>query len=162
MDVTRAVILLVVAVVLGVILLQAATRRPAPATSAVSTTSRVATTTAPTTTTTTVAHASVAVLVANGTTQQNVAAHFTQVLKAQGWNTQAPADTTTAATASNVYYAAGQQNAANEVATELGLEPTAVKPLTTAVPVTSTAGVDVVAVIGPDLAGTGFPAPPAT
>ena len=159
-NVTRAVILVVVAVVLGVLLLHGITRGT-PASSAPST-SAPPTTTAPTTTTTTVPHASTTVLVANGTSAANVALHYTAVLQAQKWNMQPATDTTTPVTASNVYYAAGQQNAANEVATELGLKLSAVQPLTTTVPVSDVSGADVVAVIGPDLAGQGFPAPAST
>jgi hypothetical protein len=51
-----------------------------------------------------------------------------------------------------VYYAAGQQASATVIAGTLGLKPTAVQPLTTAVPVTGASGVDVVVVIGADLA----------
>ena len=50
-----------------------------------------------------------------------------------------------------VYYAAGQQESAASIATTLGLKPTAVVPLTTAVPVTGVSGDDVVVVVGSDL-----------
>ncbi len=158
-NVTRAVVLVVVAVVLGVVLLHTVTRSSSAATSAPTTTvPRKTPPKAPTTTTTTVPHASVTVLVANGTTEPNVATHFTQVLTTQGWKTLPPADTSTPVTPSNVYYAAGQQNAANEVATALGLKLSTVQPLTTTVPVPDVGGADVVAVIGTVLAGSGFPA----
>lgn len=157
-DVTRAVILVVAAVVLGVVLLHGITRTPA-ASSAPTTVPTTAPAAAPTTTTTTVPHSGVTVLVANGTSAANVALHYTAVLQAQKWDMRPATDTTATVTASNVYYAAGQQNAANEVATELGLKLSAVQPLTATVPVPGVSGADVVAVIGPDLAGQGFPAP---
>jgi hypothetical protein len=107
---------------------------------------------APTTTTTTVAHSSVSVVVANATETNGLAAHFTAVLAAQGWAMQTAADAATTEASSAVYYAAGQQASATTIATTLGLKPTAVQPLTTSVPVTGASGVDVVVVIGADLA----------
>ena len=68
-----------------------------------------------------------------------------------------PTDTTTPVNVTNVYYAAGEQGAASSIAASLGIKPTAVLPLTSSVPVSGTTGVDVVVVIGPDLAGQGFP-----
>ncbi len=53
---------------------------------------------------------------------------------------------------------AGQQQAAVLVASELGVQMTAVQPLGSAVPVANATGLDVVVVIGSDLAGSGFPA----
>lgn len=67
-------------------------------------------------------------------------------------NATATASTTT------VYFAPSQQQAAVLVASELGVPTTAVQPLSSGVPVTNTAGLDVVVVIGSDLAGKGFPA----
>ena len=117
------------------------------------------TTTAPaSTTTSTVPHSTVKVLVANGTSEANAAAHFAQQLQQQGWNVAQPTNTTTPATATTIYYAPSQQQAAEEIATELGVAKTSVQPLSTSVPVASAGGNDVVVVIGPDLAGNGFPA----
>ena len=110
---------------------------------------------ASTTTTTTVPHSSVSVLVANGTGQGALAAHYTTQLAAQGWAMKSPVDTTTTVPASAVYYAAGQQEAAATIATSLGLKPAAVLALTTTVPVTGASGNDVVVIIGPDLATAG-------
>jgi hypothetical protein len=165
----RALVLLVIAVVVGTLLLQVGSRPSVSGTAGVVTTTTApgaTTTTAPgattttvhhatstTTTTTGVPHASVKVLVANGTSTPGVAAHFTQQLQAQGWSTLSPVDTTSPVSASTVYYAAGQQAAAAQIAASLGLRSGAVQPLTTAVPVSGTNGVEVVVVIGPDLAG---------
>jgi hypothetical protein len=110
--------------------------------------------TAPTTTTTTVPHSSVTVVVANATQSNGLAAHYSSVLTAQGWAVQAPVDAATTEAASTVYYAAGQTAAATAIAGTLGLKPTAVAPLTTAVPVTGASGDDVVVVIGSDLVPT--------
>jgi hypothetical protein len=151
----KAFLLVVVGVVLGVILLNVGSRPPTDLAATLPTTPSASTTTVPahqaTTTTTTVAKSSVKVLVANGTSLSGVAEFFTQKLQTQGWQTLTPVDTTSHVTASNVYYAAGQQAAATEIAQSLGVKPAAVQPLTTSVPVQGTTGVSVVVVIGPDL-----------
>jgi len=107
--------------------------------------------TPPTTTTTTEPHHSVTVLVANATTEAMLAAHYSTLLGAQGWGVVTPVDAATTVATSAVYYAAGQQGAADAIATTLGLKPAAVLPLTTAVPVAGASGNDVVVVIGADL-----------
>ncbi|MHB8319250.1 MAG: LytR C-terminal domain-containing protein [Acidimicrobiales bacterium] len=156
----RALLILVVAVVLGVVLLRASTRPlNAPVTSSQppAHTGKSGGHKAPASTTTTVVRSSVAVLVANGTSAANAAAHYTTQLQTQGWSMKPPTDTTTPVNVTNVYYAAGEQGAASSIAASLGIKPTAVLPLTSSVPVSGTTGVDVVVVIGPDLAGQGFP-----
>jgi hypothetical protein len=112
----------------------------------------------PSTTTSTVAHSSVKVLVANGTQEPNAAAHFTQQLQLQGWNVAVPKNTTSATTTTTVYYVPSKQQAAVLVAFELGVRAAAVQALGAGVPVANTTGVDVVVVIGSDLAANGFPA----
>ena len=95
---------------------------------------------------------------ANGTQEPNAGAHFAQQLQQQGWNVSVPQNTTTAASTTTIYYAPSQQPAATLVASELGVPVSAVQPLTGTVPVANAAGLDVVVVLGPDLAGNGFPA----
>jgi len=112
--------------------------------------------TAPTTTTTTVPHSSVTVVVANATETNGLAAAKSAILTAQGWAVQTPTDAATTEATSSVYYAAGQQESAAAIASTLGVKPTAVLPLTAAVPVTGVSGDDVVVVVGSDLV------PPAT
>jgi LytR cell envelope-related transcriptional attenuator len=109
-------------------------------------------------TTSTVAHSAVKVLVANGTKEPNAGAHFTEQLKQGGWSVSTPENATATASATTIYYAPSQQQAAALVASAIGVPTAAVQPLSAAVPVANTAGVDVVVVIGPDLAGNGFPA----
>lgn len=104
------------------------------------------------------AHASVKVLVANGTQEPNAAGHFAQQLQQQGWNVATPENSTTAASTTTVYFAPSQQEAAGLVASELGVPMTAVQSLGSDVPVPNAAGLDVIVVIGSDLAGNGFPA----
>jgi hypothetical protein len=110
------------------------------------------------TTTSTVAHSSVKILVANGTQAPNAGGHFSQQLQQQGWSVSAPQNATSAASTTTIYYAPSKQPAAALVASELGVPTTAVQPLTAAIPVANVAGLDIVVVLGPDLAGSGFPA----
>jgi hypothetical protein len=122
------------------------------------------TTTPPTTlplssaTSSTVVHSSVKVVVANGTQMANTAAHFTQVLQLQGWNLGSPQNSTSSASTTAIYYAPAKQPAAALIASELGAPASGVQPLGASTPVASTTGVDVVVVIGADLAANGFPA----
>jgi LytR cell envelope-related transcriptional attenuator len=126
---------------------------------AAATSSTTTTSTGPhSTTTSTLAHASVKVLVANGTQQANTAAHFAQQLQQQGWTVAAPTNTTSPAATTTVYYGVFWQQSARQIASEIGAPATAVQPLTAAVPVPNATGYYVVVVIGSDLAGTGFPA----
>jgi hypothetical protein len=108
--------------------------------------------TALSTTTTTLPHASIKVLVANGTQTNGAAAHVTQVLQAQGWSMSTPTNSTSQASATTVYYAPTRQPEAALIASELGVNLSAVRPLTVTAPVAGTTGIDVVVVIGPDLA----------
>jgi hypothetical protein len=107
-----------------------------------------------TTTTTTIAPSSVSVVVANATSVNGLAAHYTTVIGAGGWKMGTPSDAATTEATSAVYYAAGFQEPAATIATAIGVKPTQVLPLTTATPVTGATGVDVVVVIGQDLAST--------
>jgi hypothetical protein len=110
------------------------------------------------TTTSTVAHSTVKILVANGTQEPNAGAHFAQQLQLQGWSVSAPQNATSAASTTAIYFAPSQQAAATLVASALGVPSTAVQPLTAAIPVANVTGIDIVVVVGPDLAGNGFPA----
>lgn len=109
------------------------------------------------TTATTLAHAKVKVQVANGTQEANAAAHFSQILQQQGWNVLAPENATAAATATTIYYGAFFMQPASDIASQLGVAATTLQPLTPTTPVPNTSSADVVVIIGPDLAGSGFP-----
>ena len=104
------------------------------------------------TTTTTVPHSGDIVEVANGTIQPGAAAYFTQILQSKGWATATPLNATSPVTASSVYYAPGKEPAALLAATQLGIAPSAVQPINPNVPLGTTLGLDVVVIIGPDLA----------
>jgi hypothetical protein len=107
--------------------------------------------TSSTSTTTTIPPSSVKVVVANATATHALAAHYSTSLAKYGWAMQTPTDTTTHLATSGVYYATGQQQPAAAIALELGLHPSAVLPLTSAVPVSGVSGDSVVVVIGTDL-----------
>ena len=91
---------------------------------------------------------------ANATSSNGLAAHYSTLIGAGGWQMQTPIDASTTEATSAVYYAAGQQEAAASIATTIGVKPSQVLPLTTATPVPGATGVDVVVVIGEDLATT--------
>ena len=111
--------------------------------------------TAASTTTSTVPHSTVSVVVANATSTSGLAAHYSSVIGAGGWNMKAAVNASTSEATSAVYYATGQQAAASEIATMIGVKPQQVLPLTNATPVSGVTGVDVVVVIGQDLAASG-------
>ena len=106
------------------------------------------------TTTTTAPHSTVSVVVANATSANGLAAHYSTLIGAGGWKMQTPIDASTTEATSAVYFATGQQEAAASIATTIGVKPSQVLPLTTATPVPSATGIDVVVVIGEDLATT--------
>jgi hypothetical protein len=105
-----------------------------------------------TTTTTTVPHSAVSVVVANATTVNGVAAHYSTVIGAGGWNMKAPTDADTNEATSAVYYAPGQQEAAASIATAIGVKPAQVLPISSATPLSPTTGLDVIVIVGQDLA----------
>jgi LytR cell envelope-related transcriptional attenuator len=109
---------------------------------------------AATTTSTTVAPSSVSVVVANGTSVTGLAAHYSSVIGAGGWAMQTPIDTSSSQSVSAVYYEAGMQQPAASIATSIGVKPTQVLPVSSSIPVSGVSGVDVVVVIGQDLAST--------
>ena len=107
------------------------------------------------TTTTTVAPGTVSVVVANGTQTNGLAAHYLDRHRRQrleDGNARRRVPTSEATSA--VYYAPGFQQQAAAIATAIGLKPSQVLPLTSAVPVSGVTGTDVVVVIGQDLSST--------
>jgi LytR cell envelope-related transcriptional attenuator len=127
-----------------------------PAAGSAAAASSSTTTTAPsasTTTTTTTPPGQVAVLSANGSTVAEAATTLATQLHADGWNTLPPVNATSNVATTTVYYAPGFQASADTIAGLLHLTASSVQPITTSVPVSSVAGADVVAVLGPDTAG---------
>ena len=90
---------------------------------------------------------------ANATSTNGLAAHYSTVIGAGGWTMQTPVDAATSEATSAVYYASGQQQQAASIATTIGVQPSQVLPISAATPV-STTGVDVAVVIGADLAAS--------
>jgi len=105
-------------------------------------------------TTTTVAPSAVSVVVANGTSTNGLAAHYSTVIGAGGWSMKTPIDAATKVPTSAVYYAPGFQPEAASIATTVGVKSTEVLPVSSATPVSGTSGYDVIVVIGQDLAST--------
>jgi len=104
------------------------------------------------TTTSTVAPSTVSVVVANATSTNGLAAHYSTVIGGAGYQMKTPVDASTSEATSAVYYTSGMQQPAQAIATSIGVKPAQVLPLTTSVPVNGVTGTDVVVVIGQDLA----------
>jgi hypothetical protein len=94
----------------------------------------------------------VPVLVANASGVSGAAATVTNQLQVGGWALQPPVNASAQVPASHVYYVAGQEQAATQIAKSLHLPASAVVPYTTAAPITSIGTAEVVVVVGPDLA----------
>jgi len=101
------------------------------------------------------AKSAVSVVVANGTSTSGLAAHFSSLVGGSGWSMKTPVNTTTPQTTSVVYYASGEQAAADAIASAVGVKPSQVLPMASSVPVSGVTGTDVVVVIGQDLASAG-------
>lgn len=163
----RAAVLLIGAVVVGLIFIHGV--RPAQTTAATSTTTTTigqhqgsASTTAPSTPTTTVAPSSVVTLVANGTTVSGAAGKVSATLRSAGYDLRAAVDSTQAAVSSAVYFAPGYGASAQAIAQLLQLGRSAVQAMPSQPPVSSAAGVDVLVIVGPDLASRAASAPSTT
>jgi len=94
----------------------------------------------------------VPVLVANASGVSGAAATVTNQLQVGGWALQPPVNASAQVPTSHVYYVAGQEQAAIQIAKSLHLPASAVVPYTTAAPITSIGTAEVVVVVGPDLA----------
>ena len=160
----RGALLLAVALVLGIILLRSgggdpysrSLRTASPGSPEVSAP-------VPTATTITVPVRSpgdIKVLPTNGTSTNGAATNTGNRLKAAGYNVLAATNTTSPATASNVFYNPGFEREARVIAQLIGFPDSAVQPMPTPPPVADTRGADVIVVVGPDQAKAG--AAPAT
>jgi hypothetical protein len=149
-----------VAVVVGVLLMPSGTRAPLVVTAASqSTTTTTPTTTAPSarSTTTTVATivpgaSSIHVLVVNGSSITGLAGGTSTYLKSRGFLTLPAANATTKVTGTQVYAVSGPSSSATSVTGALGLTASTIQPTTAPPPVHSSAGANVIVVVGPDLA----------
>ena len=94
-------------------------------------------------------------MVANATSTNGLAAHYSTVIGAGGWTMKTPdRRRPPPRPTSAVYYAPGMQQPAASIATTIGVKPAQVLPITTSTPVNGITGTDVVVVIGADLAST--------
>ena len=153
----RAVIVLAMFVLATVLLLRgthlsATTSATTSATGSASTTPTTTHPSSPTTTTTAHPPSSVPVLVANASRVSGAAGTVTNQLQVGGWAMQPPVNASAQVPTSHVYYVAGQEQAATQIAKSLHLPASAVVPYTTAAPITSIGTAEVVVVVGPDLA----------
>ncbi|HVC70075.1 MAG TPA: LytR C-terminal domain-containing protein [Acidimicrobiales bacterium] len=157
----RGLVVVVVAVVIGVLLLPSAARAPLP----VNANATIPTTTTPSTgtgtnsghattssTSTTIAPASVHVLVANATTTNGVAGAVTTFLSSKGFGTLPATNALVKVTASEVFTVGGATADVQAVAAALNLPATSIEPAASSAPVSSSAGANVVVIVGPDLA----------
>jgi len=107
------------------------------------------------TTTTTPAHhvskSQVSVQVTNGTTVAGLARTYTVKLQTLGWDTLSPINGPHE-TATVIFFKAGYQWAASEIATELHVPQSAAQPLGAKQPVAGAQGDDIVIVLGPNVA----------
>ena len=151
--VARAVIVLAGFVITTVLVLGVI--HPSTSTSGTAAGSSATTTTQPphaTTTTTTAPPSHVPVLVANASGVTGAAGVVTTELQTAGWTVLPPVNASARVMTSNVYYVAGQQKAAESLATSLHLPASAVVPYTTSAPVSSISTAELLVVVGPDLA----------
>jgi LytR cell envelope-related transcriptional attenuator len=160
----RGALLLAIAVILGVALLNRFDNGTDPFAQNLAASGRATTTTttaaAPPETTTTAAAAAprlrapadVKVLPANGTGVNRFGARVGDELKKSGFNVLSPVDSTTkGVTTSVVYSTAGYEADAADVATKLGLPPTAVQAAAPPVKSVELRGANVIVVAGSDL-----------
>jgi len=157
----RGLAIVIVAVVIGVLLLPSATRAPLAANA--STGSPTTTTTAaggtanhgqhtPSSTSTTIAPSAIHVLVANATTTNGVAGDVTTFLSSKGFGTLTATNALVKVPASEIFTVGGATADVHAVALALNLPATAIEPAASAAPVSTTAGANVVVIVGPDLA----------
>jgi hypothetical protein len=149
--------LLAVAVILGIVLLNAADDNDsfAPVSAGQGNGDSAATTAAPsgtTTTSTTVAlrpSAEVKVLAVNGTSVKGLAGQVKDKLRAFGYNALAPTDATKKpVTTSVVYFAAGYEGEARQIAEQLAIE--SVAPMPDPIPVVNLQSANVLVMVGTD------------
>jgi len=91
----------------------------------------------------------VRVLVANGTEITGLAAHYTQILMTQDWDTLPPVNGPHVK-ATTIYYNSTYRQAALEIAGTIHVSSSAVAPLGHRTPVTGASSDDVIVLLGPN------------
>lgn len=125
-------------------------RTVSPSTPSVTTTT-LPTSSGTTTTSPAVVKSKVRVQIANGTNVTGLAATYTQKLMTLDWDTLPPVNGPHV-TATVIYFNTGYQSAALEIASEIKLSASSVKPLGHQSPVTGASGDNVIVVLGPNSA----------
>ena len=141
-----AVVLVIVVLFVGATFLMV--RSISPSTAATGTTTTT-TSTPSGTTSPRIVKSRVSVQVANGTNIAQLAAHYTQLLTTQNWDTL-PAGNGPSVKATVIYFRSGFQAAAQEVASTIHVSSSDVRPLGKAVPVTGAQSDDVIVILGPN------------
>ncbi len=142
-------------VLIIVVLFVAATflmvRAVSPSTAATGTGTTTTTSPSSTPTTGTIVKSKVRVQVANGTAITGLAAHFTQILMTQDWDTLPPGNGPHVG-ATTIYFNNGFQSAAIEIASAIKVPRSAIRPLHKLTPVAGASGDDVIVILGPNSA----------
>ncbi len=128
-------------------------RSPGSSTPGAPTTTTTATGSPTTTTTGVVNRAKVTVQVANGTTVTGLAGSYTQKLQLLNWATLPPGNSTTRAGQTIIYFNPGYVRAAREIAAEIKMPASIVRPRGGANPIANAAHDDIILVLGPNAAG---------
>ncbi|HTT59965.1 MAG TPA: LytR C-terminal domain-containing protein [Acidimicrobiales bacterium] len=139
------VVLVIVLLFVGGTFLMVRSVSPASSSSATTTTTLTTSTTTPASTR--VIKSRVRVQVANGTNVTALAATYTQRLMTQDWDTLPPVNGPAEAK-TVIYYRVGQVRAAREIATEIGVSQSSLRPLGHLTSVAGAQGDDVVVVLG--------------
>jgi hypothetical protein len=140
-----AVVLIIVVLFVGATFLMVRSVTPSTASTATTTT----TTTTKGSTSARVVKSRVRVQVANGTSITGLAAHYTQELTTQNWDTL-PAGNGPTVKSTIVYFHPGYQAAAKLIAKTIDVSSSSVRALGKAKPVTGYATDDVIVVLGPN------------
>jgi hypothetical protein len=153
----RGLLILLVAVIIGVLVLNSLDNKTkkASAKSETTTTTKAKATT--TTTTPLRSPANVKVLVVNASGVSGVAQTASSSLSQSKYSTLTPATATTKESKTMVYYEPGYEQEAQVLATTLSLPLANVSPMPTnksAIPVSDTAGADILVIIGTDQASS--------
>jgi len=153
----RGIVLLVVALILGIFILNktqgggtATSVSSQPKTTTTKATKGVTTSTPPSTRAVR-QPAAIKVLAANGSGVAGLGSKTGDRLTAAGYNSLAPANTTTDVSTSVVEFTPGFDLESFFVAKALGLPDSSVKPLAPDIPVVDTKGADIIVLVGPDL-----------
>jgi hypothetical protein len=139
-----AVVFIIVILFIGATFLMVTTISSSPTTT---TTTLPSTTTTKPATTARVIKSHTRVQVANGTTVPQLAAKYTQELQTQDWDTLPPVNGP-AEKKTIIYYVSGQLKAAQEVASTIHVNQSAILPLGALKPVSGASGDDVIVILG--------------